>query len=95
MLVGATGTGKSTLVDGIVNYVLGANWEDPFRFTVIDLEQEEKDRIKNQVNSYKTILLFQVFNISTHDFYFHFVFILNVIFETLRMTKWVQCIYSN
>jgi DNA segregation ATPase FtsK/SpoIIIE-like protein len=54
MLVGATGTGKSTLVDGMVNYVLGVNWEDPFRFTVIDLEKEEMDREKNQVsNVYK------------------------------------------
>ncbi|XP_045178579.2 uncharacterized protein LOC123538489 [Mercenaria mercenaria] len=51
MLVGATGTGKSTLVDGIVNYILGVNWDDPFRFTVIDLEQEEKDREKNQALS--------------------------------------------
>jgi polynucleotide 5'-kinase involved in rRNA processing len=51
MLVGATGTGKSTLVDGIVNYVLGVKWEDSFRFTVLDLEQEEKDKVKNQVSS--------------------------------------------
>ncbi|XP_045203650.2 uncharacterized protein LOC123556762 [Mercenaria mercenaria] len=51
LLVGATGTGKSTLVDGIVNYVLGVNWDDPFRFTVIDLETEEKDRENNQALS--------------------------------------------
>ncbi|XP_045207826.2 uncharacterized protein LOC123559790 [Mercenaria mercenaria] len=51
MLVGATGTGKSTLVDGIVNYVLGVSWSDPFRFTVIDLEQEEKDKLRNQAVS--------------------------------------------
>jgi polynucleotide 5'-kinase involved in rRNA processing len=49
MMVGATGTGKSTLVDVIVNYVLGVNWDDPFRFTVIDLDQEENDREQNQV----------------------------------------------
>ncbi|XP_060557439.1 uncharacterized protein LOC132717878 [Ruditapes philippinarum] len=40
MLVGAKGTGKSTLVDGIVNYVLGVKWDDPFRFTVKDVEQK-------------------------------------------------------
>lgn len=52
MLVGETSTGKSTLVDGFVNYVLGVNWIDSLRFSVIDLEQEEKDRIVNrkQVN---------------------------------------------
>lgn len=41
MLVGATGSGKSTLVDGIVNYVMGVNFDDPFRFTLIQLEEEE------------------------------------------------------
>lgn len=50
MLVGATGTGKSTLVDGIINYVLGVTWSDPFRFRVIDLEEEEKQRQQNQVD---------------------------------------------
>ncbi|XP_060557470.1 uncharacterized protein LOC132717902 [Ruditapes philippinarum] len=36
MLLGATGSGKSTLVDGFINYVFGVNWNDPFRFTVKD-----------------------------------------------------------
>ena len=49
MLVGATGTGKSTLVDGIVNYVLGVNFDDTFRFTLVDLESEEKSKVDNQV----------------------------------------------
>jgi len=47
MLVGATGTGKSTLIDGIVNYVLGVNWNDPFRFTLEHLEEEEAARKGN------------------------------------------------
>ncbi|XP_060601645.1 uncharacterized protein LOC132754913 [Ruditapes philippinarum] len=51
MLVGATGTGKSTFVDGIINYLLGVTWEDPFRYTIIDLEAEEKGRIQNQAVS--------------------------------------------
>ena len=50
MLVGATGTGKSTLVDGMVNYILGVKWEDPFRFTTIDMENEDKERHLNQVS---------------------------------------------
>lgn len=49
MLIGATGTGKSTLVDGIVNYVMGVSWKDPFRFRVVNLEEEERGRLKNQV----------------------------------------------
>lgn len=50
MLVGSTGTGKSTMVDGLINYALGVNWNDKFRFTIIDLEDEEKAREGNQVS---------------------------------------------
>lgn len=48
MLVGVTGTGKSTLVDGIVNFVMGVSFDDPFRFTLVQLEEEEK-KSHNQV----------------------------------------------
>lgn len=41
MLVGETGSGKSTLVDGMVNYVMGVSFDDPFRFTIVQLEEEE------------------------------------------------------
>lgn len=41
MLVGETGSGKSTLVDGMVNYVMGVNFDDPFRFTIVQLEERE------------------------------------------------------
>lgn len=59
MLVGATGSGKSTLVDGIVNYVMAVSFEDPFRFSLIQLEKEE-NKIHNQV-------LY-----SNNNFFFHF-----------------------
>ncbi|CAG0901308.1 unnamed protein product [Darwinula stevensoni] len=35
MVVGATGTGKSTLIDGIVNYAFNVEYEDDFRFKLI------------------------------------------------------------
>ncbi|WAQ94889.1 hypothetical protein MAR_007360 [Mya arenaria] len=51
MMIGETGTGKSTLVDGMANYILSVNWDDPFRFTIINLEEEEKRRKKNRALS--------------------------------------------
>lgn len=50
MLVGATGSGKSTLIDGMINYITDVSWDDDFRFTLVDLTDEEKKRLKNQVN---------------------------------------------
>jgi len=40
LLVGATGSGKSTLVDAMVNYILGVKWDDPFRFQVVPDEKQ-------------------------------------------------------
>ena len=35
ILVGATESGKSTLIDGIANYIMGVKWEDNFRYKLI------------------------------------------------------------
>ena len=49
ILMGATGSGKSTLVNGMVNYILGVEWNDPFRFRIV------KDKIAtNQASSQTT-----------------------------------------
>ena len=40
--------------DGIVNYVMGVSFEDPFRFTMVTLEDEEKKNDANQVNLFES-----------------------------------------
>lgn len=42
MLVGVIGLGKSILVDGIVNYIMGVSFDDLFWFRIVILEEEEK-----------------------------------------------------
>ena len=44
--MGATGAGKSTLLDGFFNFLLGVKWEDPYRFKLVSLKPEEKERLK-------------------------------------------------
>ncbi|XP_052212529.1 uncharacterized protein LOC127831592 [Dreissena polymorpha] len=51
MVIGETGTGKSTLVDGMVNYILGVQWSDLYRLTIVNLEDEENSRKHNQALS--------------------------------------------
>ncbi|XP_076084706.1 uncharacterized protein LOC143055447 [Mytilus galloprovincialis] len=52
MIVGATGSGKSTLINGMANYVMGVTWEDPFRFTLIHLENCELERYGDEALSH-------------------------------------------
>lgn len=36
LLMGATGSGKTTMINAMVNYILGVEWDDPFRFVLVD-----------------------------------------------------------
>lgn len=47
MVVGATGAGKTTLINGIVNFILGVSWEDDFRFKLIT-EETSKSQAESQ-----------------------------------------------
>ena len=35
ILMGATGCGKSTLINGMINFILGVQWEDKHRFRIV------------------------------------------------------------
>ncbi|CAL8366328.1 unnamed protein product [Boreogadus saida] len=36
MVLGATGAGKSTLINRMINYIMGVTWDDTFRFKLVD-----------------------------------------------------------
>ncbi|XP_057377823.1 uncharacterized protein LOC130699592 [Daphnia carinata] len=35
LVMGATGAGKTTLINGMINYIFDVQWDDPFRFELI------------------------------------------------------------
>ena len=47
MVVGATGAGKTTLINGIANYIMNVQWDDDFRFKLI-AESTSQDQSKSQ-----------------------------------------------
>ena len=50
MMVGSIGSGKTTTVNAMINYVLGVKWQDCFRFKMIheDYSDQEKENVANQ-----------------------------------------------
>ena len=51
MVVGATGAGKTTLINGMINYIFGVKWEDNFRFKLVTDECAE-----NQAHSQTSMI---------------------------------------
>ncbi|XP_051987858.1 reticulocyte-binding protein homolog 2a [Xyrauchen texanus] len=49
MMIGATGAGKTTLINSMINYIMGVEWEDDFRFVLID-EGKQKSQAESQTS---------------------------------------------
>lgn len=60
ILVGSTGSGKSTLVDGIANYITGVSFEDPFRFKMVTLENDEEKTHNQAVSQTEWITVYTI-----------------------------------
>ena len=50
MLVGATGAGKTTLINGIANYMYGVQWDDDFRFNLVAQESANKYQMRSRTD---------------------------------------------
>ncbi|XP_072115057.1 uncharacterized protein [Mobula birostris] len=50
MVMGATGSGKTTLINGMINYILGVEWGDNFRYRLIQ-EETGKSQAESQTSS--------------------------------------------
>ena len=50
MVVGATGAGKKTLINGIANYMYGVQWDDDFRFVLVANEPTKKSQAHSQTS---------------------------------------------
>ncbi|XP_051983456.1 uncharacterized protein LOC127644354 [Xyrauchen texanus] len=58
LMVGETGTGKTTIINTMINYLLGVKFKDE-KFYEITEEQEQKDQTKSQTSA---ITVYEVFD---------------------------------
>uniref|UniRef100_A0A3B4Y027 AIG1-type G domain-containing protein n=1 Tax=Seriola lalandi dorsalis TaxID=1841481 RepID=A0A3B4Y027_SERLL len=49
ILLGATGSGKSTMINAMISYIVGVEWKDGFRFTLTD-EDQSRSGAENQTS---------------------------------------------
>lgn len=71
MMVGETGSGKTSLINTMVNYIFGVDWKDDYRIQLIE-ESSEKSQAHSQTSS---ITIYQI----NHEYYFRIPYTITII----------------
>ena len=74
MLVGATGSGKSTMIEAIFNYIFGIEWQDPYRLKLMD-DNKQGQHVNQAISQTTKITAYTIY----HQPWFRFPYTVNII----------------